>query len=243
MTKRIVVIPTYNEIENIGSMLDTVMSLPVGADVLVVDDNSPDGTASVVKQKADEYSGRIHLLQRKKKDGLGRAYVAGFTWCLDEGYEQIAEMDADFSHNPVDLQELFKTLDNGADVAVGSRYKTGVNVVNWGIKRVIMSYYASRYVKLITGLPINDATAGFVAYKRKVLEAINLKKIKFKGYAFQIEMKYKAWRKGFRIEEVSIIFTDRKRGQSKMSMGIFKEAFFGVIELRWKAMMGNKEFK
>lgn len=243
LVKRIVVIPTYNEIENIGLMLDTVMNLSMPMDILVVDDNSPDGTASLVDQKAKQHEGRIHLLNRKKKEGLGKAYVAGFTWCLENGYEQIAEMDADFSHNPADLPELFKALDEGADVAVGSRYKTGVNVVNWGIKRVIMSYYASRYVKFITGLPINDATAGFVAYKRIVLKKINLNLIKFKGYAFQIEMKYKAWRKGFKIEEVSIIFTDRKRGQSKMSMGIFKEAFFGVIELRWKAMIGNKAFK
>lgn len=219
------------------------MSLPLDTDILVVDDNSPDGTAKAVEQKSLQYQGKIHLLSRTKKDGLGRAYVAGFTWCLENGYEQIAEMDADFSHNPDDLPELFKALDEGADVAVGSRYKTGVNVVNWDIKRVVMSYYASRYVKLITGLPINDATAGFVAYKRTVLEKINLKLIKFKGYAFQIEMKYKAWKKGFKIEEVSIIFTDRKRGKSKMSMGIFKEAFFGVIELRLKAMFGNKEFK
>ncbi|MCO6495136.1 MAG: polyprenol monophosphomannose synthase [Bacteroidetes bacterium] len=243
MGKRIVVIPTYNEIENIELILDKVMSLPLDTDILVVDDNSPDGTAKAVEQKSLQYQGKIHLLSRTKKDGLGRAYVAGFTWCLENGYEQIAEMDADFSHNPDDLPELFKALDEGADVAVGSRYKTGVNVVNWDIKRVVMSYYASRYVKLITGLPINDATAGFVAYKRTVLEKINLKLIKFKGYAFQIEMKYKAWKKGFKIEEVSIIFTDRKRGKSKMSMGIFKEAFFGVIELRLKAMFGNKEFK
>ena len=224
-------------------MLNAVLSLPIQTDVLIVDDNSPDGTGDIVKLKQLEFKDRLHLLTRKSKEGLGRAYVAGFKWCLEAGYEQIAEMDADFSHNPLDVPLLFEALDNGADVAVGSRYKTGVNVVNWDIKRVIMSYYASRYVRFITGLPIHDATAGFVAYKRQALIAINLDKIKFIGYAFQIEMKYKAWRKGFKIEEVSIIFTDRKRGVSKMSMGIFKEAFFGVIELRIRAMFGSKEFK
>lgn len=243
MSKRIVVIPTYNEKENIELMLNAVLSLPIQTDVLIVDDNSPDGTGDIVKLKQLEFKDRLHLLTRKSKEGLGRAYVAGFKWCLEAGYEQIAEMDADFSHNPLDVPLLFEALDNGADVAVGSRYKTGVNVVNWDIKRVIMSYYASRYVRFITGLPIHDATAGFVAYKRQALIAINLDKIKFIGYAFQIEMKYKAWRKGFKIEEVSIIFTDRKRGVSKMSMGIFKEAFFGVIELRIRAMFGSKEFK
>jgi len=241
LSKRIVVIPTYNEKENIELMLDAVLSLPIETDILIVDDSSPDGTGDIVKQKQLEFKDRLHLLTRKNKEGLGRAYVAGFKWCLEAGYEQIAEMDADFSHNPLDVPLLFEALDKGADVAVGSRYKTGVNVVNWDIKRVIMSYYASRYVRFITGLPIHDATAGFVAYKREALIAINLDKIKFKGYAFQIEMKYKAWRKGFKIEEVSIIFTDRKRGVSKMSMGIFKEAFFGVIELRIRAIFGNKD--
>jgi dolichol-phosphate mannosyltransferase len=239
LTRNIVVIPTYNEKENIALMLEHVMSLEKGLDVLVVDDNSPDGTATIVEEIGKKFVGRIHLLSREKKEGLGRAYVAGFKWCLENDYEQIAEMDADFSHNPDDLIRLFDTLDKGADVAVGSRYKTGVNVVNWDIKRVIMSYYASRYVKFITGLPIHDATAGFVAYKKKVLEEINLSQIKFKGYAFQIEMKYKAWKKGFIIEEVPIIFTDRKRGVSKMSMGIFREAFLGVIELRLKTLFGQ----
>lgn len=235
MNKRIVVIPTYNEKENIESMIDHIMSLPIQTDLLIVDDNSPDGTGNLVNKAIKQYPNRVKLLSRPKKEGLGRAYVAGFTQCLKEQYEYIAEMDADFSHNPNDLTQLFKALEEGADVAIGSRYKTGVNVVNWDIKRVIMSYYASRYVKCITGLPIHDATAGFVAYKRQVLESINLNQIKFKGYAFQIEMKFKAWKKGFHIQEVPIIFTDRKKGASKMSMGIFKEAFLGVIELKIKS--------
>jgi dolichol-phosphate mannosyltransferase len=232
VSKSIVVIPTFNESENIVQMLDRIMEIDQDLHVLVVDDNSPDGTASLVLTCKEKNPDRIFLLNRSKKEGLGRAYVAGFKWCLSENYTYIAEMDADFSHNPDDLLQLFKALHSGSDVAVGSRYKTGVNVVNWDIKRVIMSYYASRYVKCITGLPIHDATAGFVAYKRKVLEDIPLDHIKFKGYAFQIEMKYKAWKNGAIITEVPIIFTDRKRGVSKMSMGIFKEAFFGVIELR-----------
>ena len=236
MTKRIVVIPTYNEKENIGLMLTHVMSLNPTIDVLVVDDNSPDGTGDLVTAQSALFPNRIHLLSRPKKEGLGRAYVAGFKWCLERSYDQIAEMDADFSHNPDDLPRLFKALDEGADLAIGSRYKTGVNVVNWDIKRVIMSYYASRYVKFITGLPVHDATAGFVAYKAETLTKINLNSIKFKGYAFQIEMKYNAWKKGCKIEEVPIIFTDRRRGVSKMSMGIFKEAFLGVIELRLRSL-------
>lgn len=236
MTKRIVVIPTYNEKENIGLMLTHVMSLTPTIDVLVVDDNSPDGTGELVTAQSALFPNRIHLLSRPKKEGLGRAYVAGFKWCLERSYDHIAEMDADFSHNPDDLPRLFKALDEGADLAIGSRYKTGVNVVNWDIKRVIMSYYASRYVKFITGLPVHDATAGFVAYKAATLTKINLNSIKFKGYAFQIEMKYNAWKKGCKVEEVPIIFTDRRRGVSKMSMGIFKEAFLGVIELRLRSL-------
>jgi dolichol-phosphate mannosyltransferase len=212
------------------------MSLNPTIDVLVVDDNSPDGTGDLVTAQSALFPNRIHLLSRPKKEGLGRAYVAGFKWCLERSYDQIAEMDADFSHNPDDLPRLFKALDEGADLAIGSRYKTGVNVVNWDIKRVIMSYYASRYVKFITGLPVHDATAGFVAYKAETLTKINLNSIKFKGYAFQIEMKYNAWKKGCKIEEVPIIFTDRRRGVSKMSMGIFKEAFLGVIELRLRSL-------
>jgi dolichol-phosphate mannosyltransferase len=236
LTKRIVVIPTYNEKENIGLMLTHVMSLNPTIDVLVVDDNSPDGTGDLVTAQSALFPNRIHLLSRPKKEGLGRAYVAGFKWCLERSYDHIAEMDADFSHNPDDLPLLFDALDKGADLAIGSRYKTGVNVVNWDIKRVIMSYYASRYVKFITGLPVHDATAGFVAYKAETLFKINLDSIKFKGYAFQIEMKYNAWKKGCKIEEVPIIFTDRRRGVSKMSMGIFKEAFLGVIELRLRSL-------
>lgn len=239
LKRRIVVIPTYNECENIEEMLDAVMNLPIDLEVLVVDDNSPDGTAVLVEEKQKVFADKIHILKRKGKEGLGRAYVAGFKWCLEKEYDYVAEMDADFSHNPIDLLALFQSLDKGADVAIGSRYKTGVNVVNWDIKRVIMSYYASRYVRFVTGLPIHDATAGFVAYSNKALKEINIEKIRFKGYAFQIEMKFRAWKKSLVLEEVPIIFTDRKRGQSKMSMGIFKEAFLGVIQLRISAMFNR----
>jgi len=232
LNKKIVVIPTYNEKENIESLLLHVMQMDTTIHVLVVDDNSPDGTGKIVKDIASVYKDRIFILERLKKDGLGRAYVAGFDWCLQNNYSYIAEMDADFSHNPNDLARLFESLENGADLAIGSRYKTGINVVNWDIKRVLMSYFASRYVRFITGLPIHDSTAGFVAYKASALETINVHKIKFKGYAFQIEMKYRAWIKGLLLEEVPIIFTDRSKGVSKMSMGIFREAFLGVIELK-----------
>lgn len=232
MNKKIVVIPTYNEKENIESLLLHVMQMDTTIHVLVVDDNSPDGTGKIVKDIATVHKDRIFILERLKKDGLGRAYVAGFDWCLKNKYSYIAEMDADFSHNPNDLSRLFESLENGADLAIGSRYKTGINVVNWDIKRVLMSYFASRYVRFITGLPIHDSTAGFVAYKASALETINVHKIKFKGYAFQIEMKYRAWIKGLLLEEVPIIFTDRSKGVSKMSMGIFREAFLGVIELK-----------
>ncbi len=232
MNKKIVVIPTYNEKENIESILLHVMQMDSTIHVLVVDDNSPDGTGQIVKDIASNYKGRIFILERLKKDGLGRAYVAGFDWCLQNKYSYIAEMDADFSHNPDDLNRLYEALEKGAEVAIGSRYKTGINVVNWDIKRVLMSYFASRYVRFVTGLPIHDSTAGFVAYTASALEKINVHKIKFKGYAFQIEMKYRAWIKGLKLEEVPIIFTDRSKGVSKMSMGIFREAFLGVIELK-----------
>jgi dolichol-phosphate mannosyltransferase len=232
LNKKIVVIPTYNEKENIESILLHVMQMDSTIHVLVVDDNSPDGTGQIVKDIASNYKGRIFILERLKKDGLGRAYVAGFDWCLQNKYSYIAEMDADFSHNPDDLNRLYEALEKGAEVAIGSRYKTGINVVNWDIKRVLMSYFASRYVRFVTGLPIHDSTAGFVAYTASALEKINVHKIKFKGYAFQIEMKYRAWIKGLKLEEVPIIFTDRSKGVSKMSMGIFREAFLGVIELK-----------
>ena len=201
-------------------------------DVLVVDDGSPDGTAAIVKSKQTEHPGRIHLIERSGKLGLGTAYITGFRWALEHGYEYIFEMDADFSHNPLDLEKLYSACANGADVAVGSRYVTGVNVVNWTMSRVLMSYFASKYVRLITGMPVHDTTAGFVCYRRRVLEAMELDKIRFKGYAFQIEMKFTARQLGFRIEEVPIIFVNRVLGTSKMSSGIFSEAMFGVIRLK-----------
>ncbi|MDE6183420.1 MAG: polyprenol monophosphomannose synthase, partial [Rikenellaceae bacterium] len=207
-----------------------VLALPSGFDVLVIDDGSPDGTASLVKAK-QEHQERLHLIERSGKLGLGTAYICGFRWAIDHGYDYIFEMDADFSHNPADLERMLSAACNGADMVVGSRYKCGVNVVNWPMGRVIMSYYASRYVRLITGMPINDATAGFVCYSAKVLSSINLDAIAMRGYGFQIEMKYTVWRLGFNIEEISIIFTDRTLGTSKMNSGIFGEAFWGVLKL------------
>lgn len=236
MSDSIVIIPTYNEKENIEAMIRKVFSLPKAFQVLIVDDNSPDGTRDIVKRLLPEFSGRLHLLERAGKEGLGRAYIAGFKWCLQHTVcNYIFEMDCDFSHNPDDLVKLYEAAAAGADLVVGSRYKTGINVVNWPMSRVLMSYYASWYVRLITGMTVRDTTAGFVCYRRKVLETIELDQIKFKGYAFQIEMKHTAWKIGFHIEEVSIIFTDRTMGQSKMSKGIFKEAIWGVIELRLKS--------
>ncbi len=236
MSDSIVIIPTYNEIENIEQMVRKVFSFEKDFHILVVDDNSPDGTRSIIKRLIPEFPGRLHLLERAIKEGLGRAYIAGFKWCLQKNYQYIFEMDADFSHNPHDLIKLYNACFNGADVAIGSRYKTGINVVNWPMSRVMISYYASWYVRFITGMSIRDTTAGYVCYRRKVLETIELDKIKFKGYAFQIEMKHTAWKIGFRIEEVSIIFTDRTMGQSKMTKGIFKEAIWGVIELFLKGL-------
>lgn len=236
MSRSIVIIPTYNEIENIEMMIRRVMGYITPFEILVVDDNSPDGTRQVVKNLMKEFPNRLHLLERSGKEGLGRAYIAGFKWCLQYDYAYIFEMDADFSHNPDDLEKLLEACENGADVAIGSRYKTGINVVNWPMSRVLMSYYASWYVRFITGMRIRDTTAGFVCYRKKVLETIELDQIKFKGYAFQIEMKHTAWKCGFKIEEVSIIFTDRTLGQSKMTKGIFKEAIWGVMELFFKGM-------
>jgi len=232
MVKKIVIIPTYNEIENIDSILQAVFLLSTSFDVLVVDDNSPDGTANRVKELQSQFLDKLFIEIRQKKAGLGTAYVHGFKWALENGYDYIFEMDADFSHNPKDLEKLFDACEKGADVAIGSRYSNGVNVVNWPLNRVLMSYFASIYVKLITGMKIADATAGFICYKREVLEAINLDKVKFVGYAFQIEMKYRAFVKKFKIVEVPIIFTDRTKGQSKMSSSIIREAVFGVIMLR-----------
>lgn len=228
----VVIIPTYNECENAAAIIEAVLSLATLMDVLVVDDGSPDGTAAIVKSKQSEHPGRIHLIERSGKLGLGTAYITGFRWALEHGYEYIFEMDADFSHNPLDLEKLYSACANGADVAVGSRYVTGVNVVNWPMSRVLMSYFASKYVRLITGMPVHDTTAGFVCYRRRVLEAMELDKIRFKGYAFQIEMKFTARQLGFRIEEVPIIFVNRVLGTSKMSSGIFSEAMFGVIRLK-----------
>jgi dolichol-phosphate mannosyltransferase len=242
LSKKIVIIPTYNERENAEEIIRAVFSLHQTFDVLIVDDNSPDGTAEIVKNlQSHEFRNNLHLLQRKEKNGLGTAYIDGFKWCLNQGYEYIFEMDADFSHNPQDLPKLFEALCEGADVAIGSRYKTGVNVVNWPMERVMMSYYASAYVRYITGMHIRDTTAGFVGYKAKVLRHIALDEIKFRGYAFQIEMKFTAWKHGFKIEEVPIIFTDRTRGESKISKGIIQEAVFGVVTMKVKSWFRKYE--
>lgn len=240
MNDGIVIIPTYNEIENIESIIRTVFSLQKPFHVLIIDDNSPDHTAKKVIALQEEYPGRLFLEQRNKKSGLGTAYVHGFKWALEREYEYIFEMDADFSHNPHDLEKLYDSCRFGIyDVAIGSRYVTGVNVVNWPLSRVLLSYFASVYVRMITGMEIQDTTAGFVCYKKNVLKSINLDKIKFIGYAFQIEMKYRAYAQKFKIVEVPIIFTDRTKGQSKMSNSIIKEAIFGVIVLRIKKMFNN----
>jgi dolichol-phosphate mannosyltransferase len=236
----LVIIPTYKEKDNIERIIRRVFSLEKDFDILIVEDNSPDGTADIVRRLMQEFPGRLFMEERKGKLGLGTAYIHGFRWALVHGYEYINEMDADFSHNPDDLLRLYDAAKNqGADVAIGSRYITGVNVVNWPMGRVLMSYYASAYVRFVTGMKIRDTTAGFKCYTRKVLEAIRLDKIRFTGYAFQIEMKFTAWKLGFNIVEVPIIFTDRTQGESKMSKGIFKEAIFGVISLRWRSFFIN----
>ena len=228
----VVIIPTYNEKENIENIINAVFALPVMFDVLIIDDNSPDGTAAIVERMQKQWDGRLHLLKRSGKLGLGTAYIMGFKWCLNAGYEFIIEMDADFSHPPKKLLELRQACLDGADVAIGSRYVSGVNVVNWPMGRVIMSYYASAYVRIVTGMNVRDTTAGFVCYRRNVLEAIDLDKIRFKGYAFQIEMKFTAFKMGCRIKEVPIIFVNRVLGTSKMNSSIFGEAVFGVLQLR-----------
>jgi dolichol-phosphate mannosyltransferase len=233
MPTKLVIIPTYNELENIQKIIAKVFSLIGDFHILVVDDGSPDGTADIVKSLQAKYDGKLYIEERKGKLGLGTAYIHGFKWGLARNYNYLFEMDADFSHNPDDLIKLYNACEiDGGDVAIGSRYKTGVNVVNWPMGRVLMSYYASVYVRFITGMPFRDSTAGFKCYKAKVLNKIDLNKIRFKGYAFQIEMKFRAWKLGFDVVEVPIIFTDRLEGTSKMSGGIFKEAFFGVIYLR-----------
>ncbi len=233
MSDVLVIIPTYNEIENIANMLRTVMGLEDGFDVLVIDDGSPDGTADAVRQEMKSYPDRIFLETRSGKLGLGTAYIHGFKWALARDYGYVIEMDADFSHNPADLTRLYhECKDRGADVCVGSRYITGVNVVNWPMGRVLMSYFASAYVRFITGMPLRDSTAGYVCYRRKVLENIGLDKIQFKGYAFQIEMKFKAFCKKYKVVEIPIIFINRQLGTSKMNSSIFGEAMFGVLKLR-----------
>ncbi|WP_299116303.1 polyprenol monophosphomannose synthase [uncultured Winogradskyella sp.] len=237
MSDAIVIIPTYNEKENIQAIIESVFALPKSFHVLVVDDNSPDGTASIVSKLQSVFNDKLHLLSRANKDGLGTAYIDGFKWCLKRDYNYVFEMDADFSHNPKDLVRLYQAAkQKGTDVVVGSRYIKGVNVVNWPLARILLSYGASFYVKIITGMRVQDPTAGFVCYKREVLEAINLDEIKFIGYAFQIEMKFKAYKKGCKIVEIPIIFTDRIKGKSKMSGGIISEAIFGVISLKWKSL-------
>ncbi len=243
MSKAVVVVPTYNEIENIERLLRTVFSLQREFHLLVVDDNSPDGTATVVEENFKTYPEKLFLLKRAEKTGLGTAYIAGFKWALQHGYDYIFEMDADFSHNPNDLIRLFNACHKeGNDVAIGSRYVKGVNVVNWPMSRVLMSWLASKYVRFVMGIDIYDTTAGFICYRRRVLEKINLDNIRFVGYAFQIEMKFKAYLSKFKIKEVPVIFTDRTKGESKMSSGIISEAIFGVIAMKFKSVFNKKRF-
>jgi dolichol-phosphate mannosyltransferase len=239
MSNSVVIIPTYNEIENIETIIRAVFSLNKSFDILIVDDNSPDKTAAKVIELQSEFKDQLFLENREKKAGLGTAYVFGFKWALNKKYDYIFEMDADFSHNPADLEKLYQACEEGAQVAIGSRYVTGVNVLNSPLSRVLLSFFASYYVKKITGMKIHDATAGFMCYRRNVLESINLDKIKFIGYAFQIEMKYRAYCKKLKIVEVPIIFTDRTKGQSKMSNSIIKEAIFGVISLRIRQLFNR----
>ena len=230
----IVIIPTYNERENIERIIRAVFALEHGFHILVIEDGSPDGTAGIVKDLQKEFPERLFMIERSGKQGLGTAYITGFHWALEHAYEYIFEMDADFSHNPNDLPRLYKACaEEGADLSIGSRYVSGVNVVNWPMGRVLMSYFASKYVRLITGLPIHDTTAGFVCYRRRVLQTIPLDHIRFKGYAFQIEMKFTAYKCGFRVKEVPVIFINRELGTSKMNSSIFGEAVFGVIRLKW----------
>lgn len=242
--KRLVIIPTYNEKENIEKMVKKVFSLTLPFELLIIDDNSPDGTADIIKNLQKEYPSQLHLIQREGKLGLGTAYIKGFKWALENEYDFVCEMDADFSHNPEDLVRLYDACEkNGADLAIGSRYISGVNVVNWPMGRILMSYFASKYVRFITGMKIHDTTAGFKCYRKKVLETINLDKIKLKGYAFQIEMKFTTWKYGFKIVEVPIIFTERQEGVSKMSGGIFNEAVWGVIKMKIRSFFKKYELE
>lgn len=238
----LVIIPTYNEKENISDIIAHVMGLEGGFHVLVIDDGSPDGTADIVKNLQGEYGERLHLIQRSGKLGLGTAYLTGFKWALEHGYDYIFEMDADFSHNPDDLLRLWKACsEEGADLSVGSRYCSGISVVDWPIGRIIMSYGASWYVRIVLGIKVFDTTAGFVCYSRKVLETMDLDAVQMKGYGFQIEMKYSAWKLGFKVKEVPIVFTNRQKGTSKMSSGIFGEAFWGVIKLRFRKISARQK--
>lgn len=238
MSEALVIIPTYNEKENIERIIRTVFGLQTDFHVLIVDDNSPDGTQEIVKHLQGEYEHKLFLMARAGKQGLGTAYIAGFKWALERDYQFIFEMDADFSHDPHDLVKLYSTCKDGAyGMSVGSRYVTGVNVVNWPMSRVLLSYFASRYVRVILGIPVEDTTAGFVCYRREVLEKINFKKIRFVGYAFQIEMKFITYKLGFEIKEVPVIFTDRTLGNSKMSSGIINEAIFGVLKLKLRSLL------
>ena len=233
----LVIIPTYNECENIEKIIRAVFALEHDFHILVVEDNSPDGTAAIVKRMQEEFPERLYMIERTGKLGLGTAYIAGFKWALEQDYDYIFEMDADFSHNPLDLPRLYNACaKEGADVAIGSRYVSGVNVVDWPMSRILMSYGASKYVRLITGIPVHDTTAGFVCYRKEVLQMIELDNIRFKGYAFQIEMKFTAWQLGFLIKEVPVIFVNRKEGTSKMNSSIFGEAMFGVIRLKWDSL-------
>ena len=234
--RNLVIIPTYNELDNIRPMIDKVFSLPEKFDLLVIDDGSPDGTAQIVRERQKAYPESLHLIERQGKLGLGTAYLTGFRWALEHGYDYVFEMDCDFSHNPDDLIRLSAAAVEGADLVIGSRYVTGVNVVNWPMKRVLMSYYASAYVRAVTGMPVRDATAGFVCYSAKLLRAMDMDAVEMNGYGFQVEMKYTAWKLDFRIKEVPIIFTERTQGASKMSGGIFREAVFGVLKLRFRTI-------
>ena len=240
MSDSIVIIPTYNEKENIQAIINAVFDLSHVFDVLIIDDGSPDGTGAIVKNMQVEYSDRLYLIERNGKLGLGTAYIAGFRWALDREYQYIFEMDADFSHKPEDLLRLYHACaQEGADMAIGSRYYSGVNVVNWPMGRVLMSYFASKYVRIVTGMKVCDTTAGFICYRRELLDAIDLDRIRFKGYAFQVEMKYTAYCLGFNIKEVSIVFVNRIHGVSKMNSGIFREGVFGVISMKFRQIFGG----
>jgi dolichol-phosphate mannosyltransferase len=243
MNENLVIIPTYKEKENIEKIIHYVLKLPSAFHILIIDDNSPDGTADIVKKLINEFPEQLHLVQRAGKLGLGTAYITGFKWALEHNYQYIFEMDADFSHNPDDLIRLYEACRNGADMSIGSRYVSGINVVNWPLKRVLMSYFASFYVRLVTGMKIYDSTAGFVCYTNKVLKTIDLNDIHMKGYGFQIEMKFTTWKHKFKIKEVSIVFIDRQEGTSKMSGGIFSEALFGVVKMKWRSFFKDYKLK